>query len=97
MGIFRPSRTARAGRWFEWKIRIFLAGAAVAMVGIFLDDRRVILAALVVLAVGVVLRALPDGGAPASPDDDPDADEEDRDEEAEDDDAHGWGGRDTGL
>lgn len=98
MGLFRPSRTARAGRWFEWKIRIFLGGATLAMVGIFLDDRRVIVAALVVLAVGVVLRALPDGEAPASPDDDVDTDEEDQDEEAEgDDDARGRGGRDTGL
>jgi hypothetical protein len=99
MGLFRPSRTARAGRWFEWKIRVFLAGATLAMVGIFLDDRRVIAAALAVLAVGVVLRALPDGGAPTSADDDEDADEEDRaEEEAEgDDDGRGWGTRDTGL
>lgn len=94
MGLFRPSRTARAGRWFEWKIRIFLVGATLAMVGIFLDDRRVIGAALGVLAVGVVLRALPDGEAPASPDDDEDADEE---EHESDDDGRGWGTRDTGL
>lgn len=58
MGLFRPSRTKRAGRWFEWKVRIFLAGAALGLVGIFLNDHRVIVAALAVLAVGVVLRAI---------------------------------------
>jgi hypothetical protein len=82
MGLFRPSRTARAGRWFEWKVRIFLAGATLGLAGIFLDDRRVVVAALVVLAVGVVLRALPDGEAPTSPEDD--ADETDGEGEAED-------------
>jgi hypothetical protein len=91
MGLFRPSRTARAGRWFEWKVRVFLAGATLALVGIFLDDRRVIVAAGLVLAVGVVLRALPDGEGSVSPDDDADTDEEDREEQAED--AGGRGGR----
>lgn len=87
MGFFRPSRTARAGPWFEWKVRIFLLGAALGLAGIFLDDRRLVVAAVVVLAAGVVLRALPVGEqATADAFADDEDDEEDEGDEGDDED-----------
>lgn len=80
MGLFRPSRTGQVGRWFEWKVRVFLLGATLGLLGIFLDDHRVILGALGVLAVGVVLRALPDGTSVASDEDDEEEEEDDEED-----------------
>jgi hypothetical protein len=39
-----------------WKLRIFLAGALFLLLGIILERRPLILASIVVLAIGVVLR-----------------------------------------
>jgi hypothetical protein len=79
VGFFRPSRTGRANRWFEWKVRAFMAGAGLGLVGIFLDDHRVVVGALVVLTVGMVFRFLPDEQAPpAGPGGADGDDEEDR-------------------
>jgi hypothetical protein len=64
MGLFRPRRTGRASRWLEWKVRIFIAGAVLGLAGIFLDDRVLVTAALVVLAVGAGLRLLPEEREP---------------------------------
>lgn len=67
MGIFRPRRTGHAGQWLEWKVRVFATGAVLGLAGIFLNQRRLVWAALAVLAVGLVLRVLPgqDAGAEA--------------------------------
>ena len=36
---FRSDRGRRAGRFLEWKVRIFAAGAVLGLAGIFLDER----------------------------------------------------------
>lgn len=77
MGLFRPSRTARATRWLEWKVRLFVVGAVLGLAGIFLDERGLVTAALVTLAVGAALRLLPEKseGDDPRPDDDEDMDQ----------------------
>jgi len=77
MGLFRPSRTARTGRWLEWKVRIFVTGAVLGLAGIFLENRGLVTGALVVLAAGAALRLLPqkNRGDNVEGDDADDADE----------------------
>ena len=48
-----------AGRHLEWKVRIFSAGAVLALVGIYLGKSWVTLLAIVVLVAGAGLRFLP--------------------------------------
>jgi len=45
--------------WFEWKVRLFLAGAAIAVVGIATGRDWIVAIATFVLFVGFVLRFLP--------------------------------------
>ena len=52
-------RGRRAGKYFEWKIRLFSVGAVVALAGIYLDSRWVTGAAIVILMSGLLLRFLP--------------------------------------
>ncbi len=54
-------RRRRAGRWLEWKVRIFATGAVLGLAGIFLDEAWLRIAAIVVLASGIVLRLVPGG------------------------------------
>jgi hypothetical protein len=56
-------RGAKADRhpWFEWKVRLFLAGAAIALVGIGTGRDWIVAIATFVLFVGFVLRFLPGG------------------------------------
>lgn len=54
-------RSRRAGRFLAWKVRIFSAGAVLALAGIYLDDRRLTGAAIVLLVGGALLRFLPGG------------------------------------
>jgi hypothetical protein len=63
--LFRADRSLRADPFLEWKVRLFSVGAVVALVGIYLDDRWVTGAALVLLGAGVLLRFLPGGSPPA--------------------------------
>ena len=49
--------------WFEWKVRLFLAGAAIAVVGIATGRDWIVAIATFVLFVGFVLRFLPGGRA----------------------------------
>ena len=63
-------RRRRAGRWLEWKVRIFATGAVLGLAGIFLDEAWLRIAAIAVLATGILLRFLPGGKR--------DGDEEDR-------------------
>jgi hypothetical protein len=67
---FLADRRRRDDPLLEWKIRLFSVAAVVALAGIYLDDRRVTGAALVLLVVGVLLRFLPGGSE--GPDDDAD-------------------------
>jgi hypothetical protein len=57
--VFRLDRSRKAGRWLEWKVRIFSVGAVLALVGIYLDERWMTGAAIGVLLLGFVLRFLP--------------------------------------
>jgi hypothetical protein len=63
-------RGRSAGKYFEWKIRLFSVGAVVALTGIYLDSRWVTGAAIVILMSGLLLRLLP-----VDPED-PDAEED---------------------
>jgi hypothetical protein len=64
MGLFRPDRTRREqpDRLLELKMLIFAVGAAVALAGIAYERRELILAAIIILAVGVLLRFVPSRG-----------------------------------
>jgi hypothetical protein len=73
--LFRPDRTRRAGPWLEWKVRIFVTGAVLGLAGIFLDERGLVVAALVVLALGVGIGLLP--GGRGRPRDEPEGDRDD--------------------
>lgn len=70
-------RTRRAGRFLEWKVRIFAAGAVLGLAGILLDEFWLRVAAILVLASGIVLRFLPGGTASGDADLRDEEDEED--------------------
>jgi hypothetical protein len=42
-------RSKRAGRWLEWKVRLFAVAAVLAMCGIYFEERWMTVLALVVL------------------------------------------------
>lgn len=54
-------RSRRAGRYLEWKVRIFTLGAVLAVVGMATSQSWMTWLAIVVLGAGLVLRFLPDG------------------------------------
>ena len=65
-------RRRRAGPYLEWKIRIFAVAAVVALAGIYLNERWLTGAAIVLLLSGLSLRLLPtDESDPDGDDDDP--------------------------
>jgi hypothetical protein len=41
---------------FPWKLRLFFAGAIFLLIGMYLDRREPVIAAIVVLAIAVLLR-----------------------------------------
>jgi len=57
--VFRPDRRRLAGPWLEWKVRFFATGAVLGLAGIYLDERWMVGAAIVVLLIGMALRLLP--------------------------------------
>jgi hypothetical protein len=59
--MLRLNRSRRAGRHLGWKVRLFSAGAVLALAGIFLNDRWITGVAIVVLTAGMALRFLPVG------------------------------------
>jgi len=54
-------RSRRAGRYLEWKVRIFTLGAVLAVVGMATSQSWMTWLAIVVLGAGLVLRFLPGG------------------------------------
>jgi hypothetical protein len=54
------SRRRREGPdpYVDWKMRLFVVGAVLLLAGIFLEQRPLVGAAVVVLAAGLVLRLL---------------------------------------
>jgi len=59
--MLRLDRSRLAGRHLVWKVRLFSAGAVLALAGILLDDRRITGVAIAVLVAGMALRFLPVG------------------------------------
>ena len=64
MGLFRPDRTRREqpDRLLKLKMMIFALGAAVALAGMAIERRGLLLAAVIILGVGVLLRFIPARG-----------------------------------
>ncbi len=54
-------RSRRAGRYLEWKVRLFTLGAVLAVVGMAMNQSWMTWAAIGVLIVGMMLRFLPGG------------------------------------
>ena len=52
----------RPVRHFEWRVRLFGVGAILAVVGMYADEAWLIYLAIVVLAVGILLRFAPGRG-----------------------------------
>jgi len=62
-------RSRRAGRYLEWKVRLFTLGAVLAVVGMAMNQSWMTWTAIGVLVVGMMLRFLP-GGRVVDPEDD---------------------------
>ncbi len=56
-------RHRRADRypWLEWKVRLFVVGAGLAVVGMALETQWIVAVAIVILFVGFLIRFLPGG------------------------------------
>jgi hypothetical protein len=57
--VLRADRHARAGRWLEWKVRIFTVAAILGLAGLYLEDRRFTGGAIVLLLGAALLRLIP--------------------------------------
>jgi hypothetical protein len=55
------SRKAGDYPWLPWKVRLFVAGAALAVVGMAVDSNVLVGIAIGVLAFGFMIRFLPGG------------------------------------
>jgi hypothetical protein len=60
-------RSRRAGRFLEWKVRLFTLGAVLAVVGMATNQGWMTWLAIAVLVAGMMLRFLP-GGVEAAED-----------------------------
>lgn len=63
------NRRAEAYPWLPWKVRLFLLGAGLAVVGMALESRPLVGIAIGVLVLGFAARFLP-GGRGTEPGDD---------------------------
>lgn len=71
--MFRPSRTRRGpDPYLDWKVALFVAGAAAGSVGMATGSRWLVGTAIVLLGAGVALRAArrPGAGEEPAPGDD---------------------------
>ena len=62
-------RGRRAGRYLEWKVRLFSVAAVLALMGMYLDSSWMTVTATVILLAGLLLRFLPNDGEEAGPPD----------------------------
>lgn len=53
-------RNRRAGKYLEWKVRLFSVAAVLALAGIYMDNRWLTGGAILLLLSGLLLRFLPD-------------------------------------
>ena len=60
-------RVRKPGPYFRWRVRLFSTGAVVALIGIYLDKRWIVVVAIAVLVAGAVVRVLEER-APPGPD-----------------------------
>jgi len=64
-------RQRRAGRYLEWKVRLFSVAAILALAGIYTDSRWITGVAIALLLAGFLLRFLPvDAGSGEDADED---------------------------
>ena len=63
--IFYSRRRDSSDPYLDWKIRLFFAGAILAMVGIGLESSVLVGLAIPVLLLGIGLRILPGGKSDA--------------------------------
>lgn len=63
-------RRPREGRLLEWKVGLFSVAAVLTVVGLYLNERWMIGAAILVLVVAMLLRFLPGGGVVEEDEDD---------------------------
>jgi len=75
-------RRRQAGPYLEWKVRLFVVAAVLGLAGIYLEERWLTGAAIVVLLGGLLLRFLPTGAAEPAEDEDESLEDEERREEA---------------
>lgn len=69
-------RRRRAGPHLEWKVRLFVVAAVLGLAGIYLEERWLTGAAIVLLFAGLALRFLPTGEMSSAEDDEePEQDE----------------------
>lgn len=66
-------RSKRAGRYLEWKVRIFVVAATLALGGMYLDEPWLVGVAIVVLVAGMALRFVPSGEEPEEEEDTPES------------------------
>lgn len=79
---FLADRSGRSDRHLEWKVGIFSVAAVLVLAGIYLEERWMTGAAIVVLAGAMVLRFAPEPAHAAEAPDDAEALSEQSGEEA---------------
>jgi hypothetical protein len=52
-------RGRKAGKYLEWKVRLFSVAGVLALVGMYLDNRWMTVTATLILLAGLLLRFLP--------------------------------------
>ena len=52
-------RSRRSHQFLEWRIRVFIGGAFIALLGIYFDEQWMTGLAIIVLMAGVLTRFLP--------------------------------------
>ena len=65
--LFRPDRTGKASPHLEWRVSLLVAGAALGVAGIYLDEEWIRLVAIALLAAGVAVRFLRVGRSASEP------------------------------